>query len=152
VRVDSDEHDQEGRITEEESVRVEMVDKRLAKMALLERLAVPPTHIGPERPRATVICWGSTKGAVIEAAQLLGDPGIAVIHFPQVWPLPAGTRETLAAGGRLVLVENGSEGAFGDLLEAKAGVRIDKKILKYSGLPFSAEELASAIAAEAKGA
>ncbi len=151
VRVDSDEHDEDGRITEDLSLRVRMVDKRLAKGKLLSELALPPSYFGPDAARATLVCWGSTKNIVLEAVAELEDPSIAVLHFSQVWPLHPETEAALKHGGRLILVENDSDAAFGSLLAAETGIKIDRRILKYSGLPFSVEELAAAIKGHAEG-
>lgn len=152
VCVDSDEHDEGGRITEDLSLRVRMVDKRLAKGQLLTELAVPPSRHGPASASATVVCWGSTKNIVLEAVAELDDPSIAVLHFSQVWPLPPGTAEALKSGGLLILAENNSDAAFGSLLAAETGIKIERRILRYSGLPFSVEELAAAIRGCREGA
>ncbi len=65
VRVDSDEHDAHGRITEDFTVRIAMVDKRLAKLRLLsEDLALAPRLHGPENFRRLIVGWGSTGPAL----------------------------------------------------------------------------------------
>ena len=46
VKLDSDEHDEEGKITEDREMRVRMVDKRLKKRTLFEKEAVLPTFYG----------------------------------------------------------------------------------------------------------
>jgi 2-oxoglutarate ferredoxin oxidoreductase subunit alpha len=39
------------------------------------------------------------------------------------------------------MVENNGTGQFGQLIRMQTGFDMDRKILKYNGLPFSADEL-----------
>jgi 2-oxoglutarate ferredoxin oxidoreductase subunit alpha len=49
--------------------------------------------------------------------------------------------EYLDRADRTCLVENNATGQCADLLHRETGRKIDKKILKYNGIPFSVEEL-----------
>jgi len=144
VRLDSDEHDEEGRITEDRGLRVRMVDKRRKKIALLHKEAVSPTLYGDRKAAAVILCWGSTKHIVEEAAERLAREGIplGVLHFGQVYPL---TPEMVAPYGldtkRLIGVENNAGGLFARLLKNELGLAVDRSILKYDGDCFTVEEL-----------
>jgi len=148
VRVDSDEHDEEGLITEDAIVRVRMVDKRLAKAAALAEAALPPTIFATGSWDTIVVCWGSTKGVVLEAAGRSGLAGLAVMHVPQPWPLHPSVGELLGRARRIVVVENNATGQFARLLRAETGYR-SESVLKYDGSAFSVEELARGLAASA---
>lgn len=144
VRLDSDEHDEGGKITEEPQTRIGMVDKRRRKKILLQKEAVLPTLYGDKNAASFVICWGSTKLIVKEAAERLAaeDIPVAVLHFGQVYPL---TME-MAAPYRLkeknmIVVENNAEGQFARLLKNELGIAADRFILKYDGECFTVEEL-----------
>jgi len=144
VRVVSDEHDEEGQITEDLDLRVRMVDKRLGKFALLREVAVPPTRYGDPDAEAVILCWGSNKLIVKEAAERLTGQGVAAaaLHFGQVWPLAA---EMVAphrlAERKLICVENNARGQFAELLKRELGLDVDHRILKYNGECFTVEEL-----------
>jgi 2-oxoglutarate/2-oxoacid ferredoxin oxidoreductase subunit alpha len=140
VCVDSDEHTEEGRITEDFSVRKAMVDKRMRKLSAYED--IEPEILGPADYTSLVIGWGSTYGAVKEALELLGRDDVAFAYFRQVFPLPKGTKAILAKAKRLVLVENNVTGQFGDLIGKELHVGIENRILQYDGTPFSVESLA----------
>ena len=45
----------------------------------------------------------------------------------------------------VICVENNYTGQFANLLKLELDIRVDEKILKYNGLPFSVEELVSKI-------
>jgi len=144
VKVASDEHDEEGKITEDLNLRIRMVDKRLKKFMLLRKEAVPPTFYGDPDAAAFILCWGSNKLIVKEAAERLDGEGIstAALHFGQVYPL---TTEMIAPyrleRKKRICVENNAGGQFAELLKRELGLAIDHRILKYNGECFTVEEL-----------
>ncbi len=140
VCVDSDEHTEEGRITEDFSVRKAMVEKRMRKLSAYED--IEPEILGPTDYKTLVIGWGSTYGAIKEALELLGRKDVAFAYFRQVFPLPKSTKAILAKAKRLVLVENNVTGQFGDLIGKELHIGIENRILQYNGTPFSVESLA----------
>lgn len=143
VCVDSDEHDQEGHITEDLELRVKMVDKRMEKLGLMIKESIPPELIGPENYKKLVVCWGSTLNAVREAVGILGRADTAVLHFLQVYPLNGDDIATLIGKAeKTVIVENNMTGQFERILKIHAGAKFDHRILKYNGLAFAADELA----------
>ena len=84
-----DEHTPDGHITEDATVRTQMQEKRMAKLAGLTNESLPPLFSGETSPDIMLLCWGSTAGAVEEAAALLRVSGktVGVCHFIQLWPL-----------------------------------------------------------------
>jgi 2-oxoglutarate ferredoxin oxidoreductase subunit alpha len=145
VCVDSDEHTQEGYITEDMSVRNAMVEKRQARLKIIAAQAIEPTLIGDGPYRILVACWGSNYHVVTEAVEFLGRGDIAVLHFVQLYPLPATTLKHLTAAQTTIMVENNAGGQLAVLITKTTGHHFDQTILKYSGLPFTVEEVATAL-------
>jgi 2-oxoglutarate ferredoxin oxidoreductase subunit alpha len=141
VAVDSDEHDEAGHITEDLDLRTEMVDKRLRKLELLKDETIPPELVGSQDYKNLVVCWGSTYNIVREAVKNLGRDDVAFLHFKQVYPLPDKTIGYLQKAQRTIMVENNATSQFAKLIKLHAGIDIRDKVLKYSGLSFSVEEL-----------
>jgi 2-oxoglutarate ferredoxin oxidoreductase subunit alpha len=141
VVLDSDEHDEEGHITENLDIRTRMVDKRLRKLDQLQGEILPPELIGPKKYETLVVAWGSNYHVVIEALHKLGKEDVAFLHFNQVYPLHPETASYLQRARTTVLIENNATAQFGKLIELHTGRKIDKKILKYNGAPFSVEEI-----------
>jgi len=141
VVLDSDEHDEEGHITENLDIRMKMVDKRLRKLDQLQGEIVPPELIGPKKYETLLIAWGSNYHVVIEAMHKLGRENVAFLHFNQVYPLHPDTVSYLQRARTTVLIENNATAQFGKVVELHTGRKIDKKILKYNGAPFSVEEI-----------
>jgi 2-oxoglutarate ferredoxin oxidoreductase subunit alpha len=141
VLADSDEHTPDGHITEDLAVRNAMVEKRLRKGCGLRAEALPPEFSGEASPDLLLVNWGTTRGAVLEAAAELRAKGARVgcLHFGQVWPLQAETfLPQLASAKEVVCVEGNATGQFADLLAKVSGFRSAKLVLRYDGLPFTA--------------
>ncbi len=60
VVTDSDEHDEEGHLTEDAEVRTKQVQKRLRKLFGLKQEISPPLWYGHKKAETTLIGWGST--------------------------------------------------------------------------------------------
>ena len=147
VVVDSDEHDEEGHITENFNVRTEMVNKRLKKLELMKREIVPPELVGSKYYKTLIVGWGSTYHVLKEAIGHLGRDDISFLHFKQVYPLHPDISDYLKKAETRVIIENNATSQFGTLIEFYTGINIEKKILKYNGLPFSLEEVVENIKA-----
>jgi 2-oxoglutarate ferredoxin oxidoreductase subunit alpha len=142
VCVDSDEHDAAGQITEDFSVRIAMVDKRLAKLRLLQKdYALPPRLFGPADYRRLIVGWGSTCAVVAEALTQLPLPATAFLHCPQVYPLTMALLDGLRQAKEIIVIENNATGQFARLLRAESGCTITQEWHKYNGLPFSVVEV-----------
>lgn len=148
IKVDSDEHDEEGKITEDPALRKRMVDKRLGKRERLRNLAVPPTFYGDKDSESVVICLGSNKLIVKETLERLAIEGIrtAALHFAQVYPLTAEMIDPYGLESRkLICVENNADGQFASLLRRDLRLDVARLMLKYNGACFTVEELSQSI-------
>jgi 2-oxoglutarate/2-oxoacid ferredoxin oxidoreductase subunit alpha len=144
VRLDSDEHDEEGKITEDLGLRVRMVDKRLKKFAMLAADFTPPTFYGDKNADSVIISWGSNKLIVKEALGKFIKDGqsVSALHFAQVYPLTAAmVAPYRLEAKRLICVENNARGQFARLLKRELGLNMAFPVLKYNGECFTALEL-----------
>jgi len=144
VKIDSDEHDEEGKITEDLDLRVKMVNKRLAKWAGIKQSALAPNLFGDAESDTLLICWGSNKLIVKETVERLNKEGyrIAALHFRQVYPLtPEMIRDYNLPGKRLIGIENNATGQFAGLLKRELDIKVQERILKYNGACFTVREI-----------
>lgn len=141
VKVDSDEHDEEGMITEDFNVRVQMNDKRLGKRSLLLEDYEDAELIGSPHFKKLVVGWGSTYGVLREFIETNEREDVAFLYVKQVYPLHPKLSEYFTQAETVVVVENNATGQFANLLKLELDVRVDHKILKYNGEPFSIEEI-----------
>jgi 2-oxoglutarate ferredoxin oxidoreductase subunit alpha len=143
VNVDSDEHDEDGHITEDVHViRPKMVQKRLFKrLDLLRREFIEPELIGSKDYKTLVIGWGSTYGVIKEAIESLGRDDIAFLYFKQVYPLNEKIGGILRKAEKAIILENNATSQFGKVLKLELDFDTDETFLKYNGMPFSVEEV-----------
>ncbi len=142
VICDSDEHDEEGHLTEDFEIRIAMHEKRMAKIDLLKNDLVCPDFHGSEDAELILVCWGSTFGACQEAAYQLNTKGrkTALLHYSQVWPLDASAvNKLLEKNKRIVVVEGNYTGQFLSLLKEQGLNGGCELMNRYDGLPFTAE-------------
>ena len=148
VKVDSDEHDEEGKITEDLKHRVKMVDKRLGKLNAIRELAIAADFCGDEKAETILISWGSNKLIVQEAVEQLRAEGVSVgaLHFRQLYPLtPAMIQDYGLDSKRLIGIENNATGQFSALLKRELDLKVQHKILKYNGECFTVSEIVQEI-------
>ena len=144
VLVDSDEHDEYGRITEDLGIRAKMVEKRLRKGTGLAEEISPPVQY-PEGELSGVkllLGWGSSFGPLKEAVDLLNREGgdYALLHFSELWPLR--TRELEEAfrkAEEVIAVEGNATGQLARLVSQVTGLRVDRAIGRYDGRPLTPE-------------
>jgi 2-oxoglutarate ferredoxin oxidoreductase subunit alpha len=143
----TDEHDPDGHITEGVEMRMAMMHKRMGKLALLLK-AIPAEQRcklwGPADAALTVVGWGSTKGTIQDAMAVLADQGKTINYLQVRLMKPFPVDDVAAALGKakkLVLVEENYSGQLGSLIREQTGVKIEQRILKYDGRPFSEDEL-----------
>ena len=141
VVLDSDEHDEEGHITEDLHLRTKMVEKRLKKLEGIKKDVVLPELIGPSDYKILVIGWGSTYGPIKETLNKLQSKDIAFLYFKQVYPLYEDTLSYLEKAQKTIIFENNANSQFGNLIKLNTDFDIHKKALKYNGMPFSVEEV-----------
>lgn len=145
VVVDSDEHDEEGHITENLDLRVQMVEKRMSKLKSIKRESVLPDYFGNADVKTLVVGWGSTCNIIKEALNEINNSDIGFLYFKQVYPLNKNVLQYFHNAEKIICVENNYTGQFANLLKQELDIMAYKKILKYDGLPFSVEELISKI-------
>ena len=141
VVADSDEHDEEGHITEDLEIRTRMVNKRLKKLEYMKKETLKPDLIGNDDYQTLIIGWGSSYGPINEAIQKIDKEKLAFLHYKQVYPLHHETNNYLEKADKTVIFENNATSQFSNLIKLETGFEIDKKVLKYNGMPFSVEEV-----------
>ncbi|MHA2330837.1 MAG: 2-oxoacid:acceptor oxidoreductase subunit alpha [Candidatus Hodarchaeales archaeon] len=147
VRVDTDEHDEWGFITEDvHEIRPKMVEKRYYKrLELLKKDILPPEFIGDEKYKILVVAWGSTYYTIREAIERLERGDIAFLHFKQLYPVHESTLEYLNKAEKVIFMENNAGAQFAKLIMLETGFNINSeyvhKFLKYNGMPYSVEEV-----------
>ncbi len=151
VVTDSDEHDEEGHLTEDGQTRVMMVKKRyfLKKSAIAGHIN-PPLFYGNKNAETVIVGWGSTYGIMREAVEVLSEKiPVAMLHFSEIYPFPGREKfdyiAFLEKAKRTISIEQNATSQFTRLMEAETGYRFTDHINRYDGRPFLVEELTGEI-------
>ena len=150
--VATDEHQEDGVLISDEFTnpikRREMMEKRQRKIAGIEAAVKPPELIGSANAEVTLIGWGSTKGVIEEAVEMLNEEGITANQLQIRWLVPLhGERivEILKNARRTIIVENNYSGQFARYLRSETSFVPDGYIRKYDGEPFMPHHIVEAV-------
>lgn len=128
----------------EPEVTVKALDKLFDKephiLAELEAVRL----YGPETAELTLVVWGSTKGAALEAMTLAQAAGISVNVLQVVYlsPFPAAAvTEVLSRSRQTLLVEGNKTAQLGGLIRMHTGIQIANRYLKYDSRAFTPSQI-----------
>ncbi len=144
-----DEHTEEGHITEDPELRVQMMDKRMSKLGVaLKEIPDEDKAVAYGSGDIAIISWGSTKGAVLDAMEKLAAEGI-MIKFVQVRlmsPFPAEMVKSMLKGCKTIVdIEMNYSGQLGSLVRQHTGIEADYQIVKFNGRSMSLDEVYNAV-------
>lgn len=148
----TDEHDEEGIVISDmftsPPVRRKIMERRMKKVDLALKDLEPPKLEGPADAPITLIGWGSSKGVIREARELLAAEGIQANQLQIKYLHPFHTAEVKAALSKsklMIGVEGNYTGQFVRFLRAETGIGVHDKILKYDGEPFEPRIIADEV-------
>ncbi|MGI0024229.1 MAG: 2-oxoacid:acceptor oxidoreductase subunit alpha, partial [Nitrososphaera sp.] len=144
-----DEHTEEGHITEDPELRTKMMDKRMSKLDVaLKEIPDEDKAVAYGSGDIAIVSWGSTKGAILDAMEMLQAGGMK-LKFVQVRlmnPFPSDLVTSMLHGAKTVIgIEMNYSGQLGGLLKQNTGRQYDYQIVKYNGRPMSLEEVYNAV-------
>jgi 2-oxoglutarate ferredoxin oxidoreductase subunit alpha len=148
TKATSYEHNEEGEATEHAEDVEAMQDKRFRKLAgLYADFKWFPTvkTYGNLSSDVVVVFWGSTKGAMLEAAKQLKTPA-KLVQILWMEPFDAERVKKELAGARVIVdVEANHTAQLASLIREKTSIEITNKVLKYNAQPFTPTALAEEI-------
>jgi 2-oxoglutarate ferredoxin oxidoreductase subunit alpha len=148
VRIDSDEHDEYGQITESADIRNQMVEKRMAKLELLKEELIEPEFWGAHQCQSLLVGFGSTSGAIKEAVDLLNaeEKNYGALIFGDIYPLPTKRLKHFASQVvEIISIEQNATGQLASLIREEALICCNHSILKYDGRQLSVDDILTGI-------
>ena len=149
----SDEHDEHGDSVEGADNRTRMVEKRMRKFTMLEKSLPKPTLYGPESADVTILSFGSTKGAIFDAIDILEQEKI-LVNFLQVTflsPFPTqAVKEVVTKAKKTLVVEGNYTGQFESLIREHCLTEVHEHLRRYDGRPFYALDIVTKVKEMAK--
>jgi 2-oxoglutarate/2-oxoacid ferredoxin oxidoreductase subunit alpha len=114
----------------------------------IEEAVQPPMLSGVENAAITLIGWGSTKGVIREAVQMLNEEGISANQLQIRWLVPLHGEaivNILKSSRRAIIVENNFSGQFARYLRSETSYVPDGHVRKYDGEPFMPHHIVEAV-------
>jgi len=149
-----DEHTEEGHITEDPDNRIKMMNKRMSKLDFAlneipdEDKAIEYGHDLSSGDGMTIVSWGSTKGAILDAIDQLTTEGknVKFVQLRLMHPFPSSLVAKMLENTRvLVDVEMNYMGQLGLLIKQNLNRDINYSIVKYNGRSMSSSEVYNAL-------
>ncbi|MFW6385398.1 MAG: 2-oxoacid:acceptor oxidoreductase subunit alpha [Halodesulfurarchaeum sp.] len=151
------EHWPNGQIAEDPTNRIRQVEHRMGKLdavrETMEDLESYNTTWGSEEADLGILTWGSQKGAVAEAIDILNADGVEVkgLGVSELVPFPKATvAEFIESVDEVLVVEMNASGQFSGLVRKELGAYGEKltSLLKYNGNPIQPAEVVEAVEIE----
>jgi 2-oxoglutarate ferredoxin oxidoreductase subunit alpha len=139
----TDDHDEESILISDmftsPPVRRKIVEKRARKVEnMLKELPAPKLE-GPADAELTLVGWGSTYGAIREAAELLTAGGIKTNYLIIKYIAPFHAKEVseiLSKCKKKISVEFNYTSQMARHIKAETGISMDGHVTKYDGEPI----------------
>lgn len=148
----SDDHDEESILISDmftsPPVRRKIMEKRMRKMDNLLKELTPPQLEGTKDADVTLVTWGSTYGAVKEAAEQLNAAGTKtnILCIKYIYPFHAKeVAEILNKAKKKISVELNFTSQMARYIRSETGIGMDAHINRYDGEPYTPAELAQEI-------
>jgi 2-oxoglutarate ferredoxin oxidoreductase subunit alpha len=140
-----DESDETGHITEDPVLRVKMMDKRMSRLDLiLKNISDEEQVLSFGTADHTIISWGSTKGPILDAIDMLKKEGTSIgfIQVKLLHPFPTDIVKSLIKDTKTIIdIEANHSAQFGKLFNQNIQRDIDYFILKYTGRAMTSTEI-----------
>jgi len=154
----TDEHDEDGVLISDEFTnpikRRAMMEKRMRKVIGIEAAVPAPELSGPRDGDVTLIGWGSTKGVIEEACEILSEQGISANQLQIRWLVPLhgeAILDILKDARHTIIVENNYSGQFARYLRSETSYVPSGHIRKYDGEPFMPHHIVEAVKEQLSG-
>ncbi len=140
-----DESDEYGHISEDPVGRVQMMDKRHGKLDLiLKKIPDDEKAVSFGISDYTIISWGSAKGPILDAIEMLKEENISVgfVQIKLMNPFPTDYLNSLLKDAKTIIdVEANQTAQLGKLFKQNIGKDPDYYILKYTGRAMTCTEI-----------
>ncbi|MEE8384013.1 MAG: 2-oxoglutarate ferredoxin oxidoreductase subunit alpha, partial [Nitrosopumilus sp.] len=140
-----DESDETGHISEDPVLRVKMMDKRMSRLDLiLKKIPNSEQVVSFGVEDYTIISWGSAKGPIIDALEMLKKEGISIgyVQLKLLHPFPTDYVNFLLKDAKtLIDIEANYSAQLGKLFTQNIKRDIDYFILKYTGRVMTSTEI-----------
>lgn len=118
------------------------IDKTYRKFKVLSQELAETGAIlhGPANADLTIVGWGGTKGAILEALQLAEKENLSMNYLQVLYMSPFPTEKVtqiLTTAKKMLLIEGNATGQLGNLIRQESGIHLESRYLKYDSRRFT---------------
>ena len=140
-----DESDEYGHISEDPVGRVKMMEKRMSRLELIiKKIPKEEQIVSFGIHDFTIISWGSPKGSIIDALEMLKKENIDIgfVQFKLLHPFPTDYAKSLLQNAKTIIdIEANYVGQLNQIFKQNLGRGVDYFILKYTGRSMTSTEI-----------
>jgi 2-oxoglutarate ferredoxin oxidoreductase subunit alpha len=141
-----DEHNEEGHIIEDPTVRIKMMNKRMTKLELILQTIPDEDKALSYNGNSDIVItsWGSTKGAILDTLDELNKEGIKIkfVQIKLLNPFPQQLLKKLLHSAKTIInIEMNYSSQLAKLIKQNLQRDINYEIVKYNGRPISYDEI-----------
>lgn len=140
-----DESDEFGHISEDPVNRTYKMDKRAHKLETALKTILPEDQaVSYGSSEFCIVSWGSTKGPVLDAIDMLqkDNYNVGFVQIKLLHPFPAEYIKSLLKDAKYIIdIEANHSAQLGSLLNEYLDRKVDYYILKYTGRPMTCDEI-----------
>ncbi len=144
-----DESDEEGHISEDPANRIYKMDKRAKKLEVaLNTIPKEDQAVNHGISDFCVVSWGSTKGPILDAIEMLKKDNydVGFVQLKLLQPFPTDHIKSLLQDVKTIIdVEANHSAQLGKLLNENLDRKVDYYIVKYTGRAMTCSELYESI-------
>lgn len=141
VKANSYEHDSLGNTAEDSETAAKNAKRRIEKYRQIKKecrkFEMIKIH-GNKNSKNLIVSWGSTKKVILDAIKGLDYKFLQVLYL---MPLSDEIKSELKKANKAILIEQNLTGQLGRAIREKTGIKIENRILKTDGRPFTSDEL-----------
>ena len=141
-----DEHNEEGHIIEDPTIRIKMMNKRMNKLDLILQMIPDEDKAVSYNGNSDIVItsWGSTKGVVLDTLDELNKEGIKIkfVQIKLLNPFPQQLLKKLLHSAKTIInIEMNYSSQLAKLIKENLQRDIDYEIVKYNGRPIACDEI-----------
>lgn len=147
-RAPSYEHDEHGWNVEGPEDRIIMADKRFRKLKFILNEVPSPKLYGKKNADITIVGWGGTKGAILEAMKLLKEDKVNAnfIHFSFISPFKAdAVTRMLKSAKKTIIIEQNRTLQLAGIIKENTGLSFGHSFSKSDGRQMLPSEIYSVV-------
>jgi len=140
--VNADEHNESGIALNAGKDVEKAVVKRMSKLKNMQKDLPKAFSYGEKNAELSFVCYGSSKGAIVDAINNYEGKKINMLNLETLWPIDKiALKKFFSENKKVVMVEQNFSGQMRRIIEGETNHKFWKSLNKFDGKAFSFEDI-----------